>query len=86
MKSRRKGSSAPKMSRLTNGSGGMFTSCGDAMNEFLQRLKVRKLVQKTLAYITPAFALLQRIDVYPPRLPPVNLFHDRVEVWVQSKI
>ena len=33
------------------------------MNEFLQRLKQRKLVQWTLAYIAAAFALLQGIDI-----------------------
>jgi TolB-like protein/Flp pilus assembly protein TadD len=33
------------------------------MNEFLQRLKQRKLVQWTLAYVAAAFALLQGIDI-----------------------
>ena len=33
------------------------------MNEFLQRLKQRKLVQWALAYIAAAFALLQGIDI-----------------------
>jgi hypothetical protein len=33
------------------------------MNEFLQRLKQRKLVQWALAYIGAAFALLQGIDI-----------------------
>jgi TolB-like protein len=34
-----------------------------AMSDFLQRLKARKLVQWTLAYIAAAFALIQVIDV-----------------------
>src|SRR6478609_11037579 len=33
------------------------------MNEFLQRLKQRKLVQWGVAYIAAAFALLQGIDI-----------------------
>ncbi len=33
------------------------------MNEFLQRLKQRKLVQWALAYVAGAFALLQGIDI-----------------------
>jgi hypothetical protein len=33
------------------------------MNEFLQRLKQRKLVQWSLAYVAAAFALLQGIDI-----------------------
>src|SRR4051812_5568738 len=33
------------------------------MNEFLQRLRQRKLVQWTLAYVAAAFALLQGIDI-----------------------
>jgi TolB-like protein/Flp pilus assembly protein TadD len=33
------------------------------MNEFLQRLKERKLVQWALAYVAAAFALLQGIDI-----------------------
>ena len=33
------------------------------MNEFLQRLKERKLVQWAIAYIAAAFALLQGIDI-----------------------
>ena len=33
------------------------------MNEFLQRLKERKLVQWTVAYVAAAFALLQGIDI-----------------------
>src|SRR6478752_7510304 len=33
------------------------------MNEFLQRLKQRKLVQWAIAYIAAAFALLQGIDI-----------------------
>src|SRR5215475_10494522 len=33
------------------------------MNEFLQRLKQRKLVQWAIAYVAAAFALLQGIDV-----------------------
>ncbi|HEY3664078.1 MAG TPA: hypothetical protein VGL24_13070 [Chthoniobacterales bacterium] len=50
----------------------MATSAGDetlaahrdlAMNEFFQRLKQRKLVQWTLAYVAAAFALIQGIDV-----------------------
>src|SRR5947208_17125987 len=32
------------------------------MNEFLQRLKQRKLVQWAIAYVAAAFALLQGID------------------------
>jgi TolB-like protein/Flp pilus assembly protein TadD len=34
-----------------------------AMNEFLQRLKQRKLVQWAIAYVAAAFALLQGIDI-----------------------
>jgi len=37
------------------------------MNEFLQRLKERKLVQWTLAYVAAAFALLQGIDIVAQR-------------------
>ncbi len=37
------------------------------MNEFLQRLKERKLVQWTLAYVAAAFALLQGIDIIAQR-------------------
>ncbi len=37
------------------------------MNEFLQRLKQRKLVQWTLAYVAAAFALLQGIDIIASR-------------------
>ncbi len=37
------------------------------MNEFLQRLKERKLVQWTIAYIAAAFALLQGIDIIAQR-------------------
>ena len=37
------------------------------MSEFLQRLKQRKLVQWTLAYVAAAFALLQGIDVVAQR-------------------
>ena len=37
------------------------------MNEFLQRLKERKLVQWTVAYVAAAFALLQGIDIDAPR-------------------
>src|SRR5678815_1069984 len=33
------------------------------MNEFLQRLRQRKLVQWAIAYIAAAFALLQGIDI-----------------------
>ena len=33
------------------------------MNEFLQRLKQRKLVQWGVAYIAAAFALLQGVDI-----------------------
>lgn len=33
------------------------------MNEFFQRLKQRKLVQWTLAYVAAAFALLQGVDI-----------------------
>ena len=33
------------------------------MNEFLQRLKQRKLVQWGVAYVAAAFALLQGIDI-----------------------
>src|SRR5436305_3924339 len=33
------------------------------MNEFLQRLKQRKLVQWSVAYVAGAFALLQGIDI-----------------------
>src|SRR5438094_9222794 len=33
------------------------------MNEFLQRLKQRKLVQWAIAYVAAAFALLQGIDI-----------------------
>ena len=34
-----------------------------SMNEFLQRLKQRKIVQWSLAYVAAAFALLQGIDI-----------------------
>ena len=37
------------------------------MNEFLQRLKERKLVQWTIAYVAAAFALLQGIDIVAQR-------------------
>jgi TolB-like protein len=37
------------------------------MSEFLQRLKQRKLVQWTLAYVAAAFALLQGIDIVAQR-------------------
>jgi TolB-like protein/lipopolysaccharide biosynthesis regulator YciM len=37
------------------------------MNEFLQRLKQRKLVQWTLAYVAAAFALLQGTDIVAQR-------------------
>ena len=37
------------------------------MNEFLRRLKQRKLVQWTLAYVAAAFALLQGIDIVAQR-------------------
>src|SRR6058998_2153603 len=33
------------------------------MNEFLQRLKERKLVQWSVAYVAAAFALLQGVDI-----------------------
>ena len=37
------------------------------MNEFLQRLKQRKLVQWALAYVAAAFALLQGVDIIASR-------------------
>ena len=37
------------------------------MNELLQRLKQRKLVQWALAYVAAAFALLQGIDIVAQR-------------------
>src|SRR5205814_6139079 len=37
------------------------------MNEFLQRLKQRKIVQWSLAYVAAAFALLQGIDIVAQR-------------------
>src|SRR3954464_11516626 len=37
------------------------------MNEFFRRLKQRKLVQWTLAYVAAAFALLQGVDIVPQR-------------------
>src|SRR5882757_10819744 len=37
------------------------------MDEFLQRLKQRKLVQWSLAYVAAAFALLQGIDIVAQR-------------------
>ena len=37
------------------------------MNEFLQRLKQRKIVQWALAYVAAAFALLQGIDIVAQR-------------------
>src|SRR5665213_3179443 len=37
------------------------------MNEFLQCLKQRKLVQWTVAYVAAAFALLQGIDIVAQR-------------------
>src|SRR5207344_3050748 len=38
-----------------------------AVDEFLERLKQRKLVQWTLAYIAAAFALIQVLDVVAQR-------------------
>src|SRR6058998_3203466 len=40
---------------------------GCAMTEFLRRLKERKLVQWTVAYVAAAFALLQGIDIVASR-------------------
>ena len=37
------------------------------MNEFLQRLKQRKLVQWALAYVAAGFAFLQGIDIVSSR-------------------
>ena len=37
------------------------------MNEFLQRLKQRRLVQWALAYVAAALALLQGIDIVAQR-------------------
>ena len=37
------------------------------MNEFLQRLKERKLVQWTAAYVAAAFAVMQGIDIVAQR-------------------
>src|SRR5882762_152729 len=37
------------------------------MNEFFRRLKQRKLVQWTLAYVAAAFAMLQGIDIVAQR-------------------
>src|SRR5438045_4679532 len=37
------------------------------MNEFLQRLKQRKIVQWSLAYVAAAYALLQGIDIVAQR-------------------
>ena len=37
------------------------------MTEFIQRLKERKLVQWTVAYVAAAFALLQGIDIVAQR-------------------
>ena len=37
------------------------------MNEFLQRLKERKLVQWTVAYVAAAFALFQGVDIVAQR-------------------
>jgi len=37
------------------------------MSEFLQRLKQRKLVQWTVAYVAASFALLQGIDIVAQR-------------------
>jgi MFS-type transporter involved in bile tolerance (Atg22 family) len=37
------------------------------MNDFLQRLKQRKLVQWAVAYVAAAFALLQGIDIVAQR-------------------
>src|ERR1700719_2342578 len=37
------------------------------MNEFLQRLKERKLVQWAIAYVAAAFALLQGMDIVAQR-------------------
>ena len=44
-----------------------LTESARAMNEFLQRLKERKLVQWTVAYVAAAFALLQGIDIVAQR-------------------
>jgi adenylate cyclase len=37
------------------------------VNEFLRRLKERKLVQWTVAYVAAAFALLQGVDIIASR-------------------
>ena len=37
------------------------------MNQFLQELKQRKLVQWTVAYVAAAFALLQGVDIVAQR-------------------
>src|SRR5438034_11686374 len=37
------------------------------MNEFLQRLKQRKLVQWAVAYVAAAFALIQGLDIVAQR-------------------
>ncbi len=37
------------------------------MSEFIQRLKERKLVQWTVAYVAAAFALLQGLDIVASR-------------------
>ncbi len=37
------------------------------MNELLQRLRQRKIVQWSLAYVAAAFALLQGIDIVASR-------------------
>ncbi len=37
------------------------------MNEFLQRLRERKLVQWALAYVAAAFALIQVVDIVAQR-------------------
>lgn len=39
------------------------------MNDFIQRLRERKLVQWALAYAAGAFALLQGVDTAYPPLP-----------------
>lgn len=39
------------------------------MNDFIQRLRERKLVHWALAYVAFSFALLQGVDIACPPLP-----------------
>jgi hypothetical protein len=68
------------------------------MNEFLRRLKQRKLVQCGVAYVAAAFALLQGVDIVAQRFgwpeqtmrvviiaPSVGLFVTLVLAWYHGE-